>query len=78
MHVCNILVGKPEGKKTLGRPKHRWEGNIKMDMKEIGWVSMDWIYLVQDRGQMVDCCEYGNECTGSVVYGEFLDYLRYC
>ena len=44
-----------------------------MNLKEIGWVSMVWIYLVQDRGQTVGCCEHGNERTGSVVYGEFLD-----
>ena len=76
--VYGILVGKPEGKKPLGRSNHRWKDNIKMDLKEIGWVRMVWIYLVQDRGQMVGCCEHGNEHTGSVVYGEFLDYLRYC
>ena len=38
-----------------------------MDLKEIGWVGMDWIYLVQEREQMVGCCEHGNEHTGSVV-----------
>jgi hypothetical protein len=70
--VYDILVEKPEKKKPLGRLKHRWEDNIKMDLKEIGWVNMDWIYLVQDRGQMVGCCAHGNECIGSVVYGEFL------
>jgi hypothetical protein len=67
------LVGKPEGKKPLSRPKHRWEDNIKMHLKVTGWVGMDWIYLVQDRGQMMGCCEHGNERTGSAVFGEFLD-----
>jgi hypothetical protein len=43
-------VGKPEGKIPLGRPKYRWEDNIKMDT-EIGWGSMDWINLAQDRDQ---------------------------
>jgi hypothetical protein len=38
-----ILVGKPEGKRPLGRPRCRWEDNIKMDFREIGWGSMDWI-----------------------------------
>jgi len=76
--VYDILAGKPEGKKQLGRSKQRWEDNIKMDLKETGWVSMDWIYLVQDRGQMVGCFERGNGHTGSVVYGEFLDWFRYC
>jgi len=65
--VYDILVGKPEKKKPLGRLKHRWEDNIKMDLKEIGWVNVDWIYLVQDRGQMAGCCAHGNERTGSVV-----------
>jgi hypothetical protein len=46
-----ILVGKPEGKRPLGRPKRRWVGNIKMDRREIGWDSMDWIDLVKDRDQ---------------------------
>jgi hypothetical protein len=43
------FVGKPEGKKTLGRPWHRWEDNIKMDLQEMGWGSMDWIDLAKDR-----------------------------
>jgi hypothetical protein len=44
-----ILVGKLEGRRLLGRPRHRWEDNIKMDVREIGWGGMDWIYLAQDR-----------------------------
>jgi hypothetical protein len=43
-----VLVGKPEGKKPLGRPRRRWEDNIKMDLQELGW-GMDWIHLAQDR-----------------------------
>jgi hypothetical protein len=43
-----VLVGKPEGKRPLGRPWLRWEDNIKMDLQEVGW-GMDWIYVVQDR-----------------------------
>jgi hypothetical protein len=42
-------VGKPEGKRPLGRPRCRWEDNIKMDVREIGWGGMDWINLAQDR-----------------------------
>jgi hypothetical protein len=37
------LVGRPEGRRPLGRPKHRWEDNIKMDLREAGWVGMNWI-----------------------------------
>jgi hypothetical protein len=40
---------KPEGKKPLRRPRHRWVDNIKMDLREIGWEGMDWSDLAQDR-----------------------------
>jgi hypothetical protein len=42
-------VGKPEGKRPPGRPRHRWVDNIKMDLTEIGWGCMDWIDLAEDR-----------------------------
>jgi hypothetical protein len=44
-----ILVGKPEGKVPLGRPRHRWVDKIKMDLREIGWNGMDWTDATQDR-----------------------------
>jgi hypothetical protein len=44
-------VGKPEGKRPLGKPRRRWEDTIKMDSREIGWGGMDWIDLAQDRDQ---------------------------
>jgi hypothetical protein len=47
--VYRILVGKPEGKRPLGRPRRRWEDNIKMDLQEVGCGGMDWIELVQGR-----------------------------
>ena len=47
--VYRVLVGKPEGKRTLGKPRRRWEGNIKMDLQEVGRVSMDCNDLAQDR-----------------------------
>jgi hypothetical protein len=43
------VVGKPEGRRPLGRPRRRWEDNIKMDLPEVGWGGADWIYLAQDR-----------------------------
>jgi hypothetical protein len=46
-----ILVGKPEGKRPLGRPRRRWAENIKTDLREIGLGGVDWITLVQDRDQ---------------------------
>jgi hypothetical protein len=47
--VYRVLVGKPEGKIPLGRPRHRWEDNIRMDLPEVGCRGMDWIGLAQDR-----------------------------
>ena len=47
--MCRVLVGKPEGKGLLGRPRCRWEANIKMDFKEVGCGGMDWIELAHDR-----------------------------
>jgi hypothetical protein len=44
----NILVGRPEGRRPLGRPRRRWEGNIKMDLREIGFGDVDWIQWAQD------------------------------
>ena len=44
-----VLIGKPEGKRPLGRPRRRWEDNIKMDLQEVGRSYVDWIYLAQDR-----------------------------
>ena len=43
--VHRILVGKPEGKRALGRPRHRWKDNIKMGIQEVGWGGRDWIDL---------------------------------
>ena len=48
---CRVLVGKPEGKRPLGRLRLRWEDNIKMDLQEVGCEGMDWIDLAQDRGR---------------------------
>jgi hypothetical protein len=44
-----ILVGKPEGMRPLREPKRRWDKNIKMDLREIGWVIMDWVNLAKDK-----------------------------
>jgi hypothetical protein len=50
-NAYRILVGNPEGKRPLGRPRRRWDDNIRMDLREIRWGGMDWIDLVQDRDQ---------------------------
>ena len=46
-----VLVGKPEGKRTLGRSRRRWEDNIKIDLREVGCGSMDWIERAHDRNR---------------------------
>ena len=67
--IYRILVGKPEGKKPLKGPRRRWEDNIKMDLQEVGCGGVDWIEL----GQVAGTCECGNETSGSIKCGEFLD-----
>jgi hypothetical protein len=48
-NVYRVLVGKPEGKRPLERPRHRWEVGIRMDLREIDWRHVEWIHLAQDR-----------------------------
>jgi hypothetical protein len=50
-NVYRVLVGKPEGKRPLGRPRRRWEDGTKMDLGETGWEGVEWIHLAQDRGR---------------------------
>jgi hypothetical protein len=50
-NAYKVSVGKPQGKTPLGRHRHRWEDNIKMDLREIGWGGMNWIHLAQDVEQ---------------------------
>jgi len=49
--IYKILVGKPEGRRPLGRPARRWDDDIRMDLMEIGQKGVDWIHLSQDRAQ---------------------------
>jgi hypothetical protein len=56
MHVTDVDAyiisdGKPEGKEPLGRPRRRWEDNIRMGLREIGWEDVDWVHLAEDRDQ---------------------------
>ena len=67
--VYRVLVGKPEGRRPMGRPRRRWVDNIRMDLQEGG------CGLAQDR-QVADGCECGDEPWGSVKCGEFLDWLQ--
>jgi hypothetical protein len=65
-NAYRILVGKPEGKRPLGRPRRRWVDNIKMDLGVIGWDDVDWIDLAQDTN-------HGNEPPGSIKCWEVLE-----
>jgi hypothetical protein len=49
----NILVGRPEGRRPLGRPRCRWQDNIKMDLRETGFGDVDWMHLAQDRDRLL-------------------------
>jgi len=71
--VYRVLVGKPEGKRPLGRPRRRWVDNIRIDLQEVGCGYMDWIGLAQDRDRRrTPVCAVMN-LRGSVKCGEFLD-----
>jgi hypothetical protein len=68
------LVGKPEGKRPLGRPRRRWEDNIKRDLQEVGGGCGDWMERAQDRD--IGTCEYGNELSGSINAGNCLNSCK--
>jgi hypothetical protein len=63
----SVLVGKPEGRRPLGRPRYRWKDNIKMYLQEVGWGGADLIDLAQE--QVAGSCECGNEPSGSIKWG---------
>jgi hypothetical protein len=62
-NAYRILVGKPEGKRPLGKPRQRWDG-------------MAWMDLAQDKGPVEGSCEYGNEPSGSIQFWEVLEWLH--
>jgi hypothetical protein len=68
-NAYNLLVGKPEGKRPLGRPKSMLDDNIKSDLRETGWEGVDSMRLVQDR----DECQHSNEPSGAIKGGELLE-----
>ena len=73
--MCRVLVGKPEGKRPLGRPRRSWVDNVRTDLREVGGGM--WVYGLDWAGpgwrQVADVCECGNEPSGSVKCGEFLE-----
>ena len=70
--VHRFLVGKPEGKRSLGRLRRRWEDNMKMDLQEVGGGG-DWMELAQDRDRWRVLVNTVMELSGSIKCGEFLD-----
>jgi hypothetical protein len=59
LKAYRVLVGKPEGKRLLGRTNCRWEDNIKIYLREIRWGGMDWVHLAQDKDQL--------RCLGNMI-----------
>jgi hypothetical protein len=71
--VNRVLVGKPEGKRPLGRPRCRWEGNIKMDLQDVGVGRGDWMELAQDRDRWRALESTVKKLRVKLKCGEFLD-----
>jgi hypothetical protein len=77
-NIYRWLVGKPEIKRPLRRPRCRWIDNIKMDFVEIGLGELDWIGLAQDKYRYRGFCELGNEPSGSIKCWETTEWLNSC
>jgi hypothetical protein len=71
-NAYRLLVGKPERRRPLGRPRRRWLDNIRMDIVEVGWGDVDWIGLVQDRDRW-SSCEFCIEPSGSIKCWETIE-----
>jgi hypothetical protein len=71
--VYRVLVGKPEGKRPLGRPRRRWQDNVRMDLQEVGCGCEDWIGLVQDRERWRALVSVVRNLPVSIKRREFLD-----
>jgi hypothetical protein len=70
-NAYRILVGKPEGKRPLGRPRRRWVDDVKMNLRKIGWGKMGWNGLDRSglgQGSVEESCEGDNEPSGSIKY----------
>jgi hypothetical protein len=74
--VYTVLVGKPEGKRPLGRPRSRWEDGIRMDLREIGLGECGLDLTVSGQGPVAGCCECGDEPSGSCAM-ELVSVIAY-
>jgi hypothetical protein len=72
-NAYRLLVGKPEGKRPLGRPRRRWVVNIRMDLGEVVWGDVDWIGLAQRQEQVENSCEFDIEPSGSIKCWETIE-----
>ena len=70
--LYSVLVEKREGKRRLGKPRHRWEYNIKMELQEVGCGVTDWIELAEDRDRWRALVSAGNEPSATIKCGKFL------
>jgi hypothetical protein len=68
-NAYRLLVGKTEGRRPLGRPRHRWLDNIRMDLVQAGWGDVDWTGLAQEESY----CEFGIEPSGSINSWETIE-----
>jgi hypothetical protein len=76
--ACRVLVGRSEGRRPLGIPRHRWEDNIKLGFQEIGWVVVHWINLTHDKDGSRALVTAVVESSGSTKCGKFIEQLRNC
>jgi hypothetical protein len=72
-HVAHLREERGVYRVLVGRPRCSWEDNIRMDLQEVGCGGMNWIGLALDRDRWRGTCECGNEPSGSIKCGEFLD-----
>jgi hypothetical protein len=68
-------LGNLNGKTPLGRPRRKWEDNIRKDLREVGWEVEDWMHLAQDREPVAGYREHDNELSGSMTSRKIFDYL---